>query len=140
MFSKSWGYAVRAMLRLAEIHDDPKARRMAGELAEETGMPPSFLSKVIQQLSAAGLVDSARGRQGGIRLARNPEEITLFDIAKVTDNFDKNGHDLSGFEDAPEMMKGILYKKWKPYHRGLVEFLAEINLASLVKELEMRRK
>ncbi len=136
MFSKSWGYAVRAMIRLAEIYENPQAKRLAGELAEETGMPASFLSKVLQNLSSAGLVDSVRGRNGGLRLARDPETISLYDIAKVTDDIDTGSVSLPGFEDAPEHMVDIVAKRWTPYQRGLIEFLAEIDLATLTKELK----
>jgi Rrf2 family protein len=47
----------------------------------------SFIRKLVVSLSNAGLVESVRGKAGGIRLAKNPKEITLDQIYKaVTDN------------------------------------------------------
>jgi Rrf2 family protein len=47
----------------------------------------SFIRKLVVSLSNAGLVESVRGKSGGIRLAKKPKEITLDQIYKaVTDN------------------------------------------------------
>jgi Rrf2 family protein len=48
---------------------------------------PSFIRKLVVQLAAAGLVESVRGKAGGIRLAQKPKDISLDQIYKaVTDN------------------------------------------------------
>ncbi|MEK6555220.1 MAG: Rrf2 family transcriptional regulator [Bdellovibrionota bacterium] len=48
---------------------------------------PSFIRKLVVALSAAGLVESVRGKTGGIRIAKNPKDITLDQIYKaVSDN------------------------------------------------------
>ncbi|MGZ3690684.1 MAG: RrF2 family transcriptional regulator [Pseudobdellovibrio sp.] len=47
----------------------------------------SFIRKLVVSLSNAGLVESVRGKSGGLRLAKNPKEITLDQIYKaVIDN------------------------------------------------------
>ena len=47
----------------------------------------SFIRKLVVSLSDAGLVESVRGKSGGIRLAKSPDEITLDQIYKaVTDS------------------------------------------------------
>lgn len=48
---------------------------------------PSFIRKLVVLLSSAGLVESVRGKTGGIRLAKKPKDITLDQIYKaVTEN------------------------------------------------------
>ena len=48
---------------------------------------PSFIRKLVVSLSVAGLVESVRGKTGGIRLAKNPKDITLDLIYRaVSDN------------------------------------------------------
>ncbi|RMD88104.1 MAG: Rrf2 family transcriptional regulator [Alphaproteobacteria bacterium] len=55
----------------------------ARRLAEYFALSVSYLAKVLQQLSAAGLVASRRGPGGGYGLARSPDEITLREIVEA---------------------------------------------------------
>jgi Rrf2 family protein len=57
------------------------------QLAKGIKTNSSFIRKLVVSLSAAGLVESVRGKTGGIRLAKNPKDITLDQIYKaVTEN------------------------------------------------------
>jgi len=60
-------------------------RRNATVLAEETGVPLPTAQKLVSKLAAAGLIDSARGQGGGIRLSRPPASITLADIVEAVE-------------------------------------------------------
>jgi len=59
-------YALRAMIHLASV-PAPK-RALLPELAQATGAPESFLSKVLQLLCRAGLAASRRGQFGGFEI------------------------------------------------------------------------
>lgn len=67
------------------------ARRPLGEvvmvdvLAREEGVPASFLGKIFQSLSRAGLVRSARGTGGGFSLSHPPTEITVLDVMEAVE-------------------------------------------------------
>lgn len=72
-------YAVRAALVLAR----PQAGQMtAASLAEATGIPTSYVSQVMGDLVRAGLVANRRGRSGGYRLSKAPEEISLLEVVE----------------------------------------------------------
>ena len=75
-------YAVRAVLHLARSGD---IRTATSVIAEEQKIPPSFLAKIISQLSIAGLLHTSRGARGGVTLARQPEEITLLEVIEAID-------------------------------------------------------
>jgi Rrf2 family protein len=54
-------------------------------LAEFHGLPKEYLSKALQSLSQAGLVNTTLGPSGGYRLARPPSELTFLDIIEAVE-------------------------------------------------------
>ncbi|MBN9083735.1 MAG: Rrf2 family transcriptional regulator [Rhizobiales bacterium 62-17] len=54
-------------------------------LAELHGVPKEYLSKALQGLSQAGLVESTLGPSGGYRLAKTPGQITFLDIVEAVE-------------------------------------------------------
>ncbi len=76
-------YAVRAVLYLARLGNTERAA--TSTVAEEQRIPPSFLAKIISQLSIAGLLHTSRGARGGVTLARDPKDITLLEVIEAID-------------------------------------------------------
>lgn len=76
-------YAVRAVLHLAQIKNGDRTSTSA--VAKDQRIPPSFLAKIVSQLSITGLVHTSRGARGGITLARDPKEITLLQVVEAID-------------------------------------------------------
>jgi Rrf2 family protein len=76
-------YAMRAVLYLAKL--GPERRAATSQIAEEQHIPPSFLAKIVSQLSVAGLLQTSRGARGGVSLARSPEDITFLEVVEAID-------------------------------------------------------
>ena len=76
-------YAVRAVYFLSTL--EPGSRAATSKIAEAQHIPPSFLAKIVSQLSVAGLLHASRGARGGVSLARTPEEISLLDVVEAID-------------------------------------------------------
>jgi Rrf2 family protein len=76
-------YATRAILYLARAGKDQRVA--TSQVAKEQHIPPSFLAKIISQLSVAGLLHTSRGAHGGISLARDPEQISLLEVIEAID-------------------------------------------------------
>lgn len=76
-------YAVRAVLYLARLGTTERAA--TSTVAEEQRIPPSFLAKIISQLSIAGLLHTSRGARGGVTLARDAKDITLLEVIEAID-------------------------------------------------------
>ena len=82
MISQTAEYALRAMVFLAMNQDNAQVtERIAGG----TKVPASYLSKVLQSLSRAGLVKSQRGLGGGFSLAKAPATTTILEIINAVD-------------------------------------------------------
>jgi len=73
-------YAIRAMIELAE-HRDEGTLVPAREIAERQQIPLRFLEQQLGALSRAGLVESFRGAGGGCRIARDPVDVTVAEVA-----------------------------------------------------------
>ncbi|MEM5474073.1 iron-responsive transcriptional regulator RirA [Hoeflea sp. AS60] len=83
--TRQTNYAVRILMYCA-ANDAPLSR--IGDIAKAYAVSELFLFKILQPLTKSGLIESVRGRNGGIRLGRAAEKITLLDVVKVTeDNF-----------------------------------------------------
>lgn len=76
-------YAVRAVLHLARMGSNDRAA--TSTVAREQNIPPSFLAKIISQLSIAGLLHTSRGAHGGVTLARDPSDISLLEVVEAID-------------------------------------------------------
>ena len=76
-------YAVRAVLYLARLGANERAA--TSTVAQEQHIPPSFLAKIISQLSIAGLLHTSRGARGGVTLARDAKDISLLEVVEAID-------------------------------------------------------
>jgi len=76
-------YAMRMLLLLAK--QNSKSLTGAASICEEELIPKRFLFKIVRDLTREGIVKSTRGKDGGFMLARNPEEITLYEIIEAVE-------------------------------------------------------
>jgi Rrf2 family protein len=81
--TKQADYAVRAVLYLAGLADGRRAP--TSQIARDQKIPPSFLAKIVSQLSVAGMVQTSRGARGGVTLARDPSQISLLEVVEAID-------------------------------------------------------
>jgi Rrf2 family iron-responsive transcriptional regulator len=81
--TKQTNYAVR-MLMYCAANEGHLSR--IPEIARAYGVSELFLFKILQPLNKAGLVGTVRGRNGGVKLGRPADRITLFDVIKVTED------------------------------------------------------
>lgn len=75
-------YAIRAVRYLAKQGEE---RSATSTVAKEMKIPPSFLAKIISQLSIAGLLHTSRGARGGVTLARAARDISVLDVVEAID-------------------------------------------------------
>jgi FeS assembly SUF system regulator len=72
-----------ATLVLTVLASRPDAVHRAADLAEQAHLEATTVSKVLKPLAHAGLVAGFRGVNGGYRLARAPESISLIEIVEA---------------------------------------------------------
>lgn len=76
-------YAMRVLMHLAA---DPDRQSSVGEIARDFAISRNHLTKVVHGLARAGYIASARGRGGGIRLARPAEQIVVGEVIRRTED------------------------------------------------------
>lgn len=76
-------YALRAVVEIARC---PEGERIAtATVAERQHIPLPFLAKIISQLVVRGILEATRGASGGVRLARDPDSISMCDVIEAID-------------------------------------------------------
>jgi len=74
-------YALRAMSELAAAN----APRTVEQLSEAQHIPNKYLESILGELRRTGLLRSQRGPEGGYRLSRPAEEISIADVIRALD-------------------------------------------------------
>lgn len=80
--TRQTNYAIRMLMYCAA--NDGKLSRVP-EIARAYGVSELFLFKILQPLVEHSLVETVRGRNGGVRLGRAAKDISLFDVIRVTE-------------------------------------------------------
>lgn len=75
-------YSLRVLIHLA-LHDDRLCS--IGEMSRTYDVSHNHLMKVVNALAHDGFIQTVRGRAGGMRLARPPEEITVGEVVRRTE-------------------------------------------------------
>jgi len=129
MLSRSAEYAVRALSLLALRGGDGALH--SAEIADELGLPPQFLTKILRRMTATDLVTSQRGRAGGFRLNRSADEISLLAVVRPFQDGLAGVGCLLGQEDCSDREACPLHESWARIHRSFHDLLAETTLADV---------
>jgi Rrf2 family nitric oxide-sensitive transcriptional repressor len=75
-------YSLRVLMYVA-LH--PERRPTISEIASSYGISRSHIMKVVHELGVAGYIQTVRGQNGGMRLARPAGEIVLGEVVRRTE-------------------------------------------------------
>jgi Rrf2 family protein len=128
-------YAVRAVLYLTNLGPDQRAA--TSQIAQEQRIPPSFLAKIVSQLSVAGILQTSRGARGGVSLARDPEEISVLEVVEAIDGPILLNECVADHGSACVFGESCaLQPVWCDAQRELVNRLRGSNFAQFVRKTE----
>lgn len=131
--SQKLEYGMRAMIELS-MRRESGTLVPAREIAEAQQVPLRFLEQQLGALHKAGLVESFRGAGGGCRLAREPGEITVAQIADAIEGqlypmFCLEPTDHTCFADSRCGLQGF----WGDVARAIQRVFEETTVADLVE-------
>jgi Rrf2 family protein len=84
MWNKKTKYALKALSYIG-LHYNANRRVLAKEIAEKHQISVKFLEAILLELRNAGILGSRKGKGGGYYLLRNPADISLSKIIRLTD-------------------------------------------------------
>jgi Rrf2 family transcriptional regulator, iron-sulfur cluster assembly transcription factor len=138
LYSKTCEYAIRALVYMAGKPEG--AFTTVQEIAQEEGLPPYFLSKILQTLARCRILDSAKGPSGGFALLRPKSEILLKDIVYAVDGEDAYARCAVGFMDCNEDTPCPMHEIWSHVRGQIVEYMESTSLAQLAETVAYKRR
>ena len=125
-------YALRVMIDLAQQPDGGYISLKG--IAERQEISAKYLETIVAVLNKAGLLVSYRGKEGGYKLAKKPEEYTVNEILQLTEGSLAPVACLEGMKDNPcERAYGcITLPMWKKLDDIINDYLDSITLKDLL--------
>ena len=132
MVSTKGRYALRVMIDLAE-HNTRDYIPLA-DIAKRQEISEKYLESIVGILSKKGLVESLRGKGGGYRLNRSPEEYTVASILKVTEGSRAPVACLENeVNTCPRAAECRTIDMWTKLYKLIDDFFEGVTIADLIR-------
>jgi Rrf2 family protein len=82
--TRASSYAIHAVAFMAQVKEKDKPIA-SHTIAKERGIPERFLLKVLKPLVSEGVLKSNKGPNGGYRMSKKAEDVSLLDIVQAVD-------------------------------------------------------
>lgn len=131
MLSQTSIHAIRALMYLAAQPGNNFIGALP--LARKIQAPQNYLSKILQQLTANGLLESQRGSGGGIRLIKDANQIFLHEIVEPIEHLSTQSTCfMNKLCCGPTPCKH--HAKWTRLHEDFISFLKSVSIGELVEQ------
>lgn len=138
MLSETLKHAILAMVYLA-THEDEQV--MVSKIAEDYDIPKYYLAKIVRTLSKHQLINSSRGRNGGIKLNKPPSEIKIIDIIQAIEGPPPpNEMCLFGLDICSDLVPCPIHDTWKKMKNDIYEGLYNKNLQTMAIEIDRKHQ
>lgn len=135
MFSTSCHYGLQAMLYIAMYSSTDKNVGLI-EIAENQEIPKHFLSKILQELVKNELIDSMKGPNGGFKLRKSADQITLIQIIEAIDGMGVFTQCGIGFKKCSDKHPCPIHHDFKKVRDKVQDLFEKKTLKELIKEVE----
>lgn len=135
MFSKTFGYALRAVTFVA-IHGKDGKKVSLHELSHNLDIPHHFLGKIMQDLVRHGIIDSIKGPSGGFFRSAQTVDTFLLDILKITDGSLVFEHCALGIQRCNESYPCSLHDDFANCRNGMLHALSVKTIGMIAGEIE----
>jgi Rrf2 family protein len=107
---------------------------LARDIAEHKLIPANYLAKVLRALVRAGILESARGRSGGFRLARRLDDVPLMELRELFEGPWVNRRCVLGLGRCNAESPCAAHHNWSPIAATIEGFLAGTTVADILSK------
>lgn len=132
LLSKSCVYGLRASLYLASNYNGEYIS--ISRLSEKLDISFHFLTKILQQLTAAGLLESLKGPKGGVRLTKSGKDISLLEIVVAIDGVDLFTECVLGLPGCGVEKPCPMHDMWAKTRNEIKEMLETTDLLEMAQK------
>ncbi|MEX0648852.1 MAG: Rrf2 family transcriptional regulator [Balneolaceae bacterium] len=132
LLSKSCVYGLRASLYLASRGSEEYVPIRT--LSDKLEISFHFLTKILQQLTAEGLLESFKGPNGGVRLTRPGNEVPIIEVVIAIDGPGLFTDCALGLPGCGHAKPCPLHDKWADTRDGIREMFEKTTLTDLAKK------
>ena len=133
LISTKGRYALRVMIDLAEHRSEEFISLR--EIAVRQEISEKYLESIIRMLVKAKVVDSLRGKGGGYRLKKAPEEYSVHSILRLTEESLAPVACLEEHADAcPRATRCKTLPLWQGLDRAIRDYLQSVTIADLMEQ------
>jgi len=134
VLSKACTYGLLASFYVARAKTDDFVS--IRDMSDELNISFHFLTKILQKLTAAGLMNSHKGPKGGISLTRTPEKISLREIITAIDGDDVFTQCILGLPGCGHKQPCPIHNEWAALRSELQTMFHSRTLADSSEDLE----
>jgi Rrf2 family protein len=137
LYSATTEYAIRALAHMATL--ETGERILARDLAAATDVPRQFLGKILHRLARLGILDSAKGRGGGFKFAREPETVTLAELVEFVEGDDLMLQCVLGLDECNDSQPCPMHDQWVQFRSRLEDRVHALTISDLGRNLKAKR-
>lgn len=130
MLSQTTGYAISA---LGCIASSAGRFRLVKDVSACAGVSLPYLSKIVLTLSRKGVLSTQKGIGGGVQLARDPESISLFDVAVLMDDPIVQMRCMMGTAPCSDQRHCPCHEFWSAHRERTLAFLKGTTIAEIAR-------
>lgn len=138
-YSLSFSKAILVVIFIADkIQQGQYDYLSTASIAEVLKIPKPTLVKILQNLAMDGIIETKEGKQGGIRLAKDADKITILDIFNAIERgkpLFQTGFDIKATGKRPDNAQKIIGSLFDNSEKQMRSILAEKTIAKILEEM-----
>ncbi len=127
-------YGTRAVLEIALNRNERNLTRK--QISKNQEIPSSYLENILISLKTKGIIRTIRGPKGGYELAKEPEEITVFEIVNILEGPPDSIPCLDDSNACTRSSICVTTDVWKKLQKVQEDLLSEITIKDLVEKTQ----